>query len=123
MMNGEVTADATQILKDADSYGAAPLSILFSFMIIGIVIFILKYILKDTSEIVRQNGEIITKNTESQIMLKSAIENSNRLNERILSDLNQKVDKSIDLHNETHRNLNDIKNLIEREHSGKVDNG
>lgn len=122
-MNGEVTADATQILKDADSYGAAPLSILFSFMIIGIVIFILKYILKDTSEIVRQNGEIITKNTESQIMLKSAIENSNRLNERILSDLNQKVDKSIDLHNETHRNLNDIKNLIEREHSGKVDNG
>lgn len=122
-MNSEVTADATQILKDADSYGAAPLSILFSFMIIGIVIFILKYILKDTSEIVRQNGEIITKNTESQIMLKSAIENSNRLNERILSDLNQKVDKSIDLHNETHRNLNDIKNLIEREHSGKVDNG
>lgn len=122
-MNGEVTANATQILKDADSYGAAPLSILFSFMIIGIVIFILKYILKDTSEIVRQNGEIITKNTESQIMLKSAIENSNRLNERILSDLNQKVDKSIDLHNETHRNLNDIKNLIEREHSGKVDNG
>lgn len=122
-MNGEVTADATQILKDADSYGAAPLSILFSFMIIGIVIFILKYILKDTSEIVRQNGEIITKNTESQIMLKSAIENSNRLNERILSDLSQKVDKSIDLHNETHRNLNDIKNLIEREHSGKVDNG
>lgn len=122
-MNSEVTADATQILKDADSYGAAPLSILFSFMIIGIVIFILKYILKDTSEIVRQNGEIITKNTESQIMLKSAIENSNRLNERILSDLSQKVDKSIDLHNETHRNLNDIKNLIEREHSGKVDNG
>lgn len=122
-MSSEVTADATQILKDADSYGAAPLSILFSFMIIGIVIFILKYILKDTSEIVRQNGEIITKNTESQIMLKSAIENSNRLNERILSDLNQKVDKSIDLHNETHRNLNDIKNLIEREHSGKVDNG
>lgn len=122
-MNSEVTADATQILKDADSYGAAPLSILFSIMIIGIVIFILKYILKDTSEIVRQNGEIITKNTESQIMLKSAIENSNRLNERILSDLSQKVDKSIDLHNETHRNLNDIKNLIEREHSGKVDNG
>lgn len=122
-MNSEVTADATQILKDADSYGAAPLSIIFSIMIIGIVIFILKYILKDTSEIVRQNGEIITKNTESQIMLKSAIENSNRLNERILSDLSQKVDKSIDLHNETHRNLNDIKNLIEREHSGKVDNG
>lgn len=122
-MNSEVTADATQILKDADSYGAAPLSILFSIMIIGIVIFILKYILKDTSEIVRQNGEIITKNTESQIMLKSAIENSNRLNERILSDLSQKVDKSIDLQNETHRNLNDIKNLIEREHSGKVDNG
>lgn len=122
-MNSEVTADATQILKDANSYGVAPLSILFSIMIIGIVIFILKYILKDTSEIVRQNGEIITKNTESQIMLKSAIENSNRLNERILSDLNQKVDKSLDLHNETHRNLNDIKNLIEREHSGKVDNG
>lgn len=122
-MNGEVTADVTQILKDANSYSVAPLSILFSIMIIGIVIFILKYILKDTSEIVRQNGEIITKNTESQIMLKSAIENSNRLNERILSDLNQKVDKSIDLHNETHRNLNDIKNLIEREHSGKVDNG
>lgn len=122
-MNGEVTADVTQILKDANSYSVAPLSILFSIMIIGIVIFILKYILKDTSEIVRQNGEIITKNTESQIMLKSAIENSNRLNERILSDLNQKVDKSLDLHNETHRNLNDIKNLIEREHSGKVDNG
>lgn len=122
-MNSEVTADVTQILKDSNSYGVAPLSILFSIMIIGIVIFILKYILKDASEIVRQNGEIITKNTESQIMLKSAIENSNRLNERILSDLNQKVDKSLDLHNETHRNLNDIKNLIEREHSGKVNNG
>lgn len=122
-MNSEVTADVTQILKDSNSYGVAPLSILFSIMIIGIVIFILKYILKDASEIVRQNGEIITKNTESQIMLKSAIENSNRLNERILSDLNQKVDKSLDLHNETHKNLNDIKNLIEREHSGKVNNG
>ena len=115
-MNSEFSAnssDLAKIISEADKYNTTQISLIFTLFFIIFAVFILRVFVKGTNE-------VINKNTESQISLKTTIENSNKINEKILDNLDRKIDKSLEMHQKTHENLREINSLIEREKSGRA---
>lgn len=114
-MDGSISAssgDLVKVISEADKYNTTQISIIFTILFIAFIMFVFKFFVKNTNE-------VINKNTESQTLLRSTIENTNKINEKILENLDRKLDKDLEMHQKTHESLKDITLLIEREKSGK----